>query len=29
MSKNSSTPSSIVVRLLEILASILIRKKGK
>jgi len=29
MSKNSSTLSSIVVRLLEILASILIRKKGK
>lgn len=29
MSKNSSTLSSIVMRLLEILASILIRKKSK
>jgi hypothetical protein len=29
MSKNSSTLLSTVVRLLEILASILIRKKGK
>lgn len=29
MSKNSSTLSAIVVRLLEILASILIRKKSK